>query len=521
MATETLTPSPATTTSPPRPPRSSRGWAILAALIAVAAFVSGAWLAPKLQGNSNGKAAAQDPQKKGEKLSYDPKTTVLLPEGKFKAADIKLAPARREALATEVGVPGQITLNTDRRVDIRPRVFGVVRSVQATLGQKLKAGEVLVTLDSPDIGTARLDLRKRQRELATARVEWDWRREVAANVEALIPLLRKDTPARQIEELFRGKPLGNFRSDLMGNYAEFEIAEHESEKQADLGKQGLVGEHPVFLSKHKLESMRARFEASLEQVRFDAAQQARVADQQVRAAEASVIDAAQRLRILGVSEDMVKALAPGAVPATTPKEYEDVTAYPIVAPFDGTITARTVVPSQRAEPIDSLFVLADLSTVRVTADVPESRIGLLPRIGTPRVRITAEALKGKTFDASVIYVGKEVDPTTRSVALLAEMPNVDELFFPGMFVQINFDTPQKVDAVTVPAGAVIEIDGKAGVFRAGKEDRMYTFNPVVAGRTAEGRRVIESGLKEGDEVVVNGAFVLKSELVLQNEKEED
>jgi multidrug efflux pump subunit AcrA (membrane-fusion protein) len=84
-----------------------------------------------------------------------------------------------------------------------------------------------------------------------------------------------------------------------------------------------------------------------------------------------------------------------------------------------------------------------------------------------------------------------------------------------------FDTPEKVAAVTVSAGSVVEIEGRAGVFRPDKEARMYEFHPVVAGRDVEGRRIIESGLKEGDQVVVNGAFVLKSELVLQNEKEED
>jgi membrane fusion protein, heavy metal efflux system len=518
MATETLATTPATV--PIRQTRGPKAWVVGAGLIASAAFVAGALIGPRLHGASTPTASADDPAKT-DKPAYDTKTTVLLPEGKFKAADIKLGAARHDELATEVGVPGSIAINADRRVDIRPRVPGVVRSVAATLGRKVKTGEVLVTLDSPDIGTARLDLRKRQRELATARVEADWKHEVATNVEALIPFLRKDTPARQIEELFRGKALGSYRGDLMGNYAEFEIAEHEAEKQSDLGKQGLVGEHPVFFSKHKLEAMRARLEASLEQARYDATQQDRIAAQAVRAAEAAVIDAAQRLRILGVSEDMVKVLAPGAVPAASKGEYEDVTAYPIVAPFDGTIVARTVVASQRVEPTDSMLVLADLKTVRVTANVPESRIGLLPRIGKPTVRLNAVAYPGRTFEASVIYVGDEVDPTTRTVSLLAEMPNAEELFRPGMFVRIMFDTPEKVAAVTVPSGAVVEIEGKAGVFRPGKEDRMYTFHPVVAGRDVEGRRVIESGLKEGDQVVVQGAFVLKSELVLQNEKEED
>src|SRR5206468_9958706 len=111
---------------------------------------------------------------------HDPKTTVVLPEGKFQAAGIAVGTARADELATEVGLAGQVSINTDRRVEIRPRVTGVVRSVAVRIGQKVKAGDLLVTLESPDVGTARLNLRARQRELATARVEGDWKREVAA-----------------------------------------------------------------------------------------------------------------------------------------------------------------------------------------------------------------------------------------------------------------------------------------------------------------------------------------------------
>jgi len=497
----------------------SRAWT-LAAVVAVGAIAAVVVLVPRWRAATIAASTADAPAASPGEPAFDKKTTVLLPAGKLKEAAIEVGPARLEEVATEVGVSGQVSANGDRRVEIRPRVLGVVRSIVATLGRKVKAGETLVTLDSPDVGTARLNLRARQRELATARVEDGWKREVAVNVEALIPLLRKDTPARELEQTFRNKLLGTFRGDLLGSYADFEIASHEEEKQADLGRKGIVGEHPVFLSRHTREGKQARFEATLEQVRFDATQQARVAEQAVRAREAEVIDAAQRLRILGVAEDMVRVLAPNAAASgTTPGEYEDVTAYPIVAPFDGTIVARSAVPSQRVEPTDSMFTLADLTAVRVTANVPESKVGLLA-MGTPTIRVTAVAYPGRTFTATVIYVGQEVDPATRTVGILAEMPNPDGVLRPGMFVRIALDAPEKARALTVPAGSVVEIEGKVGVFRPGKGAGMFTFSPVVAGPEAGGRRPIESGLREGEAVVLAGAFALKSELVLQNESEE-
>ena len=119
------------------------------------------------------------------------------------------------------------------------------------------------------------------------RVEGDWKHGVAANVEAMVPLLLKNTPSKQIEDLFRGKPMGTFRGDLLGSYADFQIAAHEEEKTSDLNRQGLMGDHPVEVSKHTREGKQARFEAALEQVRYDAAYQARVAEQSVRGAEAA------------------------------------------------------------------------------------------------------------------------------------------------------------------------------------------------------------------------------------------
>ena len=64
---------------------------------------------------------------------------------------------------------------------------------------------------------------------------------------------------------------------------------------------------------------------------------------------------------------------------TTIAVDEDVTIYRIVAPFDGTIIKKDAVPSQKADLNDVLFTLADLPTVWVTANVPESDFAKLPR----------------------------------------------------------------------------------------------------------------------------------------------
>ena len=215
-------------------------------------------------------------------------------------------------LPAEVGVPGRIEANQDRQVEIRPRATGVVREVQASLGQKVKKGQTLVVLDSPDVGTARLNLRAKQRELATVRTEADWKNQVAANVAALIPeLRRKRTEAAGRSR--RSSPTGRSgrsapRSCSRPTPSSRSPRTRRRRRRACY-RDKIVGEHPAFLAKHTREGSQAKFEAVLEQAPFDANQQKPVADQQVKLAEAAVIDAAQRLRILGVAEDIDDLLA--------------------------------------------------------------------------------------------------------------------------------------------------------------------------------------------------------------------
>lgn len=448
-------------------------------------------------------------------------TTVTLPEGKWKRAGIATGPAEVTTLAAEIGVPGRIEANTDRRIEIRPRATGVVREVKVVLGQKVKPGDELVVLDSPDVGAARLTLRGRQRALFTARTEASWKNEVAANVARLIPELRAGVPARTVAAEYADRLLGSYRAVLIQAYTGLELASHEAVKQTGLHRDRIVGEHPALVAVHTREGAQAKFESELEQVRFDAKQQTLIADQQVKHAEAAVIEAAQRLRILGVPVD-IDALLAHPEDAVGGSTDDDVTTYTIVAPFEGTILSRDAVPSQMAERADVLFTLADLSTVWVVANVHESDFSSLHALRGGTVQMTTNAYPDRSFGARLLSIGAMVEPTTRTVPILAETPNPDDMFKLGMFVRIALTGATSEELLTVPAAAVVEIDGRKGVFLpVGKDGRTYTFHPVKVGRASGDRQVVLSGLSGGEPVVSSGAFFLKSELILQNEAEDD
>jgi multidrug efflux pump subunit AcrA (membrane-fusion protein) len=171
---------------------------------------------------------------------------------------------------------------------------------------------------------------------------------------------------------------------------------------------------------------------------------------------------------------------------------------------------------------DVMFTLADLSTVWVLANVPESDFAMLPALQGGSIRIAATSYPGRLFDAKVLSISATVDPTTRTVAMLAETPNHEGLLKLGMFVRITLDTADASKLVTVPSSSVVEIEGREGVFiPSGGEGRTFRFQPVSLGRESAGRRVVTEGMGVGDPLVASGAFLLKSELILQNEAEEE
>jgi RND family efflux transporter MFP subunit len=329
-------------------------------------------------------------------------------------------------------------------------------------------------------------------------------------------------PARSeaIEMRFAGKDLGAYRGLLLQAFADYEIAVHEEEKNVDLQRRNIVGAHPVVVARHTREGMQAKLTGAIEQAGYDSAQEQRMAIQAMRQAEAAVVDAAQRLRILRVSVDIPQLLE-HPEEANTLAATEDVTRYQINAPFDGSILKKFAVPSQKADMNDVLFVVADLRTIWVKADINESDVAKLSRLGDGEIRFHATAYPDREFRARLISVGSVVDPQTRTVPILAEADNPDVLLKVGMFARILLDSSAVEEALTVPAAAVVEKDGAKFVFIPADSPKTFTLRPVDIGQQNGDRTVIRAGLNAGDQVVTSGAFYLKSELILQNSSDDE
>jgi cobalt-zinc-cadmium efflux system membrane fusion protein len=103
---------------------------------------------------------------------------------------------------------------------------------------------------------------------------------------------------------------------------------------------------------------------------------------------------------------------------------------------------------------------------------------------------------------------------TAQVRIVLDDAGAAAMLRAGMFARVAVSVPAKGDAVlAVPEGAVLTVEGGPAVFVAVEgEPGAFQKRAVVVGAVAGGWLPVLSGLKEGDKVVVGGAFILKAEL---------
>lgn len=243
----------------------------------------------------------------------------------------------------------------------------------------------------------------------------------------------------------------------------------------------------VELARQTLERRRA-----LNAERIVPTREVQEAENELRAAESALESATAALQALGVTgQDR-----PGNELA-------------VRAPMSGVVVERGAVLGQMAHPETPLFKIADLSTVWLTVHAFE-RDAVRLRVGES-ARITFAAVPGRTFEGTVSFIGRTVERESRTVPVRIDLPNSDGLLRPGMSATAVLPVGDEAGVLlTVPASALQRVRDRWCVFIP-KDASRFEVRPVGRGRDLAGEVEIVSGLKVGDTVVVDGAFLLKAE----------
>jgi len=178
------------------------------------------------------------------------------------------------------------------------------------------------------------------------------------------------------------------------------------------------------------------------------------------------------------------------------------------SPVSGIVTEKKAVQGMRFMPGETLYQVADLSTVWVIADVFEQDIGLVK--SGARARIKVNAYPDKTFDGAITYVYPMLKAETRTIPVRVELANPGTLLKPGMFAQVELAAATAGKVLAVPVSAVIDSGTRQIVLVQLKEGR---FEPreVTLGARGENQVEVRDGVREGEEVVVAANFLIDAE----------
>ena len=318
----------------------------------------------------------------------------------------------------ELVLPAKIEADPTKVSHIALPVSGRIRQVLVALGDTVRQGQAVLTVDSPDAATAMSGYRQAQSNIAIAKA-----------------LLAK--------------------------------ADADLTREKDLLAHGAAAEKDVLAADAvKVQSQEA-----------------------VVQAQASFEEAGKRLEVLGIK------------PGSVINQYVTVK-----SSVSGKVTEINAVGGElRNDTSNSFVTISDLSTVWVSADVPEDQLRYV-HLGSP-VEITINSYPGEVFQAKVMRIGDTEDPQTRTIKVRAFLPNPQGRFRPDMFASIRLKQGA-VDLPVIPRGALLESEGKTTVFiERAKGD--YEQVPVKIAWQGEDRVAIASGVQADDRVVVSGGMLLR------------
>jgi cobalt-zinc-cadmium efflux system membrane fusion protein len=366
-----------------------------------------------------------------------------------KKAGVVTDVAARRRVVEGVSAPGEIRYDPTRLARLSSRLPGTVCRVTRQVGDPVKRGEILAVVDAAEVGKAKAD---RLQALAEA----DLKRKVAERLRRLSGAAIAEAQVQEAETALRA--------------AEIRIVSAE-QALANLGL-------PIQAAEIK---------------------------------NLSPGEAARRLRLLGLTEDLAKSLGEHA---------DSSNLLPVKAPMDGVVVERQVAAGEVVDATDVLFVVADTRQMWLTLDVRQEDVRYVQK-GLP-VRFRADD-SGEEVSGSVSWVSTTADEKTRTVQVRADLRNPDGRLRASTFGTGQIILREEPTAIVVPSEAV-QWDGSCHVvfvrdrrFFDKKDPKFFFHTRTVRPGVRDSKYTeIIVGVLPGEAVAAKGSGVLRSQLLKNN-----
>jgi cobalt-zinc-cadmium efflux system membrane fusion protein len=244
-------------------------------------------------------------------------------------------------------------------------------------------------------------------------------------------------------------------------------------------------------------------EAALDRKRGLAAEKI-VPLREVQEAESAVGEARAALR---ASRAAIAAY--GVEPPADDGEAATASTFMLRSPVAGSVIERTAVVGQMLDPASPAFRVGNLATLWLTVhaferDAVRIKQGVSARLSFP-------ALPGQDFEGTVATVGRHVERESRTVPVRIDVKNRNGVLRPGMSGTATLPVGDSNAAIlTVPVAAVQRVRNEWSVFLP-KDANHFEIRRIGRGRDLGNEVEVLSGLRAGEEVVVDGAFLLKAQ----------
>ncbi len=445
-----------------------------------------------------------------EETSDEVRTTVELSETKHERAGIKLGQIERGILQVTAIVPGRVSYDESKHVEVRVATAGTVTKILVKPGDQVKKGDLLAVVSSPEIGQARAAEKQQATELELLNRTLNFQRQRRTGIEALVTAIQRGDGLDLIRESAAAEQIGASRETLLTAYSQMLLARSQIRRITTATESGAIAGRTAAERSTQLETAEAALRGSVEQLLFDSNQEVAKASAAVESAQRQLDLARQQTATLmgyqSFAELPTRAESPGDNLATVE----------VRAPLDSTVEQKKIAESERVSPGDGLLLLADTSNLWIKAQLRESQWRGLNLTAGDVLKVASPVLGAECLEAKVYFVGREVDAATNSIPVVATIAN-DGRLRPGLFVSVEVPLGERIECLSVPESAIGTHESESFVFLPSGE-RTFERHRVETGERAGGRIEIKSGLRDGQEIVTEGVFFLKSELLLEAEE---
>lgn len=231
----------------------------------------------------------------------------------------------------------------------------------------------------------------------------------------------------------------------------------------------------------------------------------------VRVAEQEVASAEQQVRLL---ENQIKQTQAGQAVFQSPQVNRPTRVFPLTSPVTGIVNEIKATSGQVVETGAEVVSIVNLSTVLIEAQVFERDLPAVRE--STRASFTSAALSGEVYtigtadgDGRLVSIGQTVNEQTRTVPVIYEVKNPLNRLKDGMFVEVTIDTTGSREVLAVAKRSVVTDQGQTFVFVFDGGER-FEKRAVALGAEGADYYEIKSGLKEGERVVTEGIYQLRS-----------